>query len=36
MGAMLPLSDPVVIKKVLALLEERIEQQVKQFLQIET
>ena len=36
MGVMLPLSDPVVIKNVLALLEERMEQQVKQFLRIET
>ena len=36
LGDMPPLPDPIVIKNVLAVLEGRIEQQVKQFLRIET
>lgn len=36
LGEMPPQPDPIIIKNVLALLEERIEAQVKQFLKIET
>jgi hypothetical protein len=36
LGILPPQPDPIIIKSMLALLEERIEQQVKQFLGIQT